>query len=106
MCEVKPMPMYEYECATHGVFEALQSVKHAREPGSCPRCKRAAPRILSAPALAQVSGSERVARDRNERSRHEPRVAQKRAGVARELRSGRPKLQASPSPRPWVLEHH
>ena len=96
------MPMYEYQCHVHGVFEAVRPLQRAAEPEPCPGCGASAARILSAPRLAQVSASERIARDRNERSRHEPRVAtSKRPSPTRE----RPALQASHGSRPWVLEH-
>jgi putative FmdB family regulatory protein len=97
------MPMYEYQCRAHGVFEAVRSLSEAAQPEPCPACGASAKRILSAPRLAQVGASERIARDRNEKSRHEPRLAspERRPAPARE----RPPLQASHGSRPWVLEH-
>jgi putative FmdB family regulatory protein len=111
------MPMYEYECRAHGVFEAMRSMHEAALPDRCPSCGRHAARILSAPRLAQMVRSEVVARDRNERSRHEPKLVQgpsafgadtpKRGAATRAREPGqRPALRASPGLRPWVLEHH
>jgi putative FmdB family regulatory protein len=97
------MPIYEYECHTHGTFEAVHALAEAAQPESCPTCGQHAPRILSAPRLAQVSRSERVARDRNERSSHEPRVL----NVQQQPKAPeqRPALQCSQHSRPWALEH-
>jgi putative FmdB family regulatory protein len=109
--------MYEYQCRAHGVFEAMRSMHEASLPDRCPSCGRAAARILSAPRLAQMARSEVVARDRNERSRHEPKLVRGQSGFAAEAAkrgaatparepAQRPALRASPGLRPWVLEHH
>jgi putative FmdB family regulatory protein len=111
------MPMYEYECVSHGVFEGMRALCDAALPERCPSCGLNAARILSAPCLAQVAGSERIARDRNERSRHEPRLVRgpdpypnakaNRASQAKQREEGtRPALRASHGSRPWALEHH
>ncbi|HEX4340384.1 MAG TPA: zinc ribbon domain-containing protein [Polyangiaceae bacterium] len=97
------MPLYEYECARHGAFELSRKMSESSSDAPCPTCKRGARRILSLPSLAQVAGSERKARDRNERSRHEPRIVSKRAEPARD---GPPKLVAASScGRPWAIGH-
>lgn len=105
------MPLYEYDCKQHGVFEAMHSMAQAEQPELCPSCSTPSPRVLSAPRLACIGAHERIARDRNERSCHEPRLSRvpkaPATGEPRELRELRelPKLQASHSSRPWVLEH-
>lgn len=71
------MPLYEYECSTHGVFELTRSMQESRLDASCPLCASAAPRILSLPALSALDPAARIAHTRNERSQHEPRVVQK-----------------------------
>lgn len=45
------MPMYDYQCPTHGYFELKQSMKdHAQ--GECPDCGTPSPQvILKAPSL-------------------------------------------------------
>ena len=43
------MPMYEYQCEAHGVFEAVRSLHEAALPEPCPDCGDHAARILSAP---------------------------------------------------------
>jgi len=96
------MPMYEYECHTHGTFEAMRALAEAALPEPCPTCGAHASRILSVPRLSQVSRAERIARDRNERSSHEPRSVRKAQSAPRHER---PALQRSPHSRPWALEH-
>jgi putative FmdB family regulatory protein len=105
------MAMYEYQCEAHGVFEAVRSLHEAALPEPCPDCGHHAARILSAPHLAQVSGSERVARDRNERSSHEPRLVKGPAYGKPDSKKpqrdpeARPALRRSHNSRPWALEH-
>lgn len=96
------MPLYEYQCAQHGVFEAMGDMTRSSEPSRCPDCEASAPRILSSVRGAQLERSQVVARDRNERAAHEPRIA----SSARKAPTGeRPPIQRSHGQRPWVLEH-
>jgi putative FmdB family regulatory protein len=99
------MPMYEYECKSHGVFEALRSIREAASPEACPDCGESARRILSAAHGCEVSRGERIARDRNERSSHEPKLVRGSGGSAYPKPGAAPALQASHSSRPWCLEH-
>ena len=47
------MPLYEYHClGCRLTFEALEPLRGARRPGTCPRCLRRAPRISSAFSVA------------------------------------------------------
>jgi putative FmdB family regulatory protein len=96
------MPLYEYRCSDHGVFEAMGRMSRSGEPGSCPACEASAPRILSSVRGAQLERSQVIARDRNERSAHEPRLVETKKKVAT---GERPKPQRSHGQRPWVLEH-
>ena len=96
------MPLYEYDCQRHGLFETMHSMHEANAPESCPTCGEEAPRVLSAPRLACVSTNERKARDRNEKSRHEPRVSRK---PNKPSQAERPALRASHHSRPWALGH-
>jgi putative FmdB family regulatory protein len=95
------MPVYEYECADHGVFEAMNPLSRYSEPLPCPTCDASASRVISTPHLASGS-TDFKARDRNERSRHEPRMVRREQPKDP---SGRPALQASHGSRPWALEH-
>jgi putative FmdB family regulatory protein len=95
------MPLYEYRCSRHGVFERMTAMSQSSRPASCPRCDKPAPRILSSVRGAQMPATEVRARDRNERSKHEPKVVQ----VKKRLPGERPKLRSSHHSRPWALEH-
>lgn len=97
------MPLYEYRCNKHGVFERMAGMSESDRPAACPRCKKSSKRILSSVRGAQMSATEVRARDRNERSKHEPKVVQ---AAKRKLMPGqRPKLRSSHASRPWALEH-
>ena len=48
------MPLYEYHCTVcMTTFEALAAVSDARRSRPCPRCRRRAPRVTSAFAIAR-----------------------------------------------------
>src|SRR5580658_5190095 len=68
------MPLYEYECREHGIFDEHRTMDESEASASCPACGGDARRILSAPRLRCTARAESTARDRNERSSHEPRV--------------------------------
>jgi putative FmdB family regulatory protein len=98
------MPLYEYRCERCGVFESMRSMTQSAEPAGCPECRQPSARILSAVRGAQLAATEVRARERNERSQHEPRVVQKPQRAARDP-SARPQLQRAHGSRPWALEH-
>ncbi|MDP9149504.1 MAG: zinc ribbon domain-containing protein, partial [Myxococcota bacterium] len=81
------MPIYEYECVLHGVFDEARSMKEAHAPAVCVTCGQEATRIVSLPNLRSMVASQLRARDRNERSRHEPKVL---AGDALTAERGQP----------------
>ncbi|MBN3767859.1 FmdB family zinc ribbon protein [Burkholderia sp. Ac-20365] len=46
------MPVYDYECAECGAFEAVRRIADRDEPAGCPRCGTSAERVrVGAPAL-------------------------------------------------------
>jgi putative FmdB family regulatory protein len=91
--------LYEYECVEHGVFESDRAIRDFASPGVCPACGREAPRILSAPRLSCIARSDRIARDRNDQSCHEPRLV-----VSDTASAGSSRTRAAVSHgRPWVL---
>lgn len=96
------MPLYEYECAAHGVFERARSMAEASLGAACPECAENAPRILSVPRLACVSRAQAKAHAVNERSRHEPRHVERPGGQS--LPRDAPKLMTGHG-RPWALGH-
>ena len=98
------MPLYEYECSEHGAFEAECKMAEWMQPGICPLCAVPAARILSVPRLRALSPEGRIARERNERSRHAPRVAV-REDTPRGDGPPRWGAAAAPGARPWALGH-
>ncbi len=73
------------------------------EPSSCPVCAKVAPRVLSAARVRGMARADIVARDRNERSAHEPRLAV-RSRDAPEVPRKTGSACIAPS-RPWMLGH-
>ena len=97
------MPIYEYECSEHGLFEAERPMRRSAEAGECPACKAAARRVLSTTRTTLVPRASAIARDRNEKSQHSPELRRSQAGPA--PRQHGPTLQAAHSSRPWMLGH-
>jgi putative FmdB family regulatory protein len=106
------MPIYEYECEAHGVFEALGVMSEPRRPQACPECQTLAPRILSTVHIAGLPAAVRKAHAINEKSREAPHVCG--SGCSHGHRSTKPAATGAPKTprpqvarggRPWVLEH-
>jgi len=95
------VPLYEYECPQHGVFEAQRSIAQSRDDGVCEVCLQGSPRIVSVPNLGQMARSQVKAMDRNERSRFEPKVVRTEAPSSPE----RAPLRASTGGYPWAIGH-
>ncbi len=98
------MPIYEYDCAEHGVFERMRPMAECSEPAACPACGVEGPRVLSAVRLAVMSASARESHRRNEVSQHSPRCGHKHAPKPSAAERRRPKRYQGP--RPWVVEHY
>lgn len=97
------MPIYEYVCKQHGPFEDLVPLSRCSMPSACPDCGETSKRVISAPAIYSLDRSVVIAKDRNERSQHEPRLRCKQR-PKREV--GAPRVtKAYRGPRPWVIEH-
>ncbi|MEM6356175.1 MAG: zinc ribbon domain-containing protein [Pseudomonadota bacterium] len=108
------MPLYEYECQEHGVFEATRPMAQFDQPCPCPVCGELSPRATSLPRVAALSEHARRAHATNERARHEPRSS--RDSDPRNLPNGstgrgRRALQradgskSNPASRPWMLSY-
>ncbi len=98
------MPVYEFECNDHGVFELTRPMVQVRDPAACPECGEPAKRLLSAASLATGSAVNRRAAGINERSQHEPKI------LKRELTqsSGEPAkrtVHSSSRGYPWAIGH-
>jgi putative FmdB family regulatory protein len=112
------MPLYEYECATHGAFDAVVPMGERRQSQPCPRCRGASPRvILTAAALAAMSAPLRTAHAVNEKSQNQPKSsAQLKHGASCSCCSGRrlnrrntdtsvEGVRGFPGKRPWMISH-
>jgi putative FmdB family regulatory protein len=112
------MPLYEYECALHGAFEAMRQMSESRQEQLCPECGAVSPRvILNSPALATMPGPLRRAHARNDASKHAPvsskqlkhgsgcacckTVAVEKGGAATASSTSR----SFPGRRPWMISH-
>ncbi|MDX6752639.1 zinc ribbon domain-containing protein [Geminicoccaceae bacterium 1502E] len=114
------MPIYEFQCPSHGPFEAMRPMARFADPCDCPQCGAPAPRILlTAPRLASMEGRARKAHAMNERSAHQPRLSSsgvghvhgpgcgcgsaggKKGGATRTADGAK----TFPSRRPWMISH-
>lgn len=106
------MPLYEYQCEIHGVFEHFNSMANSRNPCPCPDCGKDSARLISVPFFKLLNPVARNAMERNERSREEPHIC--KAGCSHHHHKkkkspknpdGTPALQMNKGARPWVIEH-
>lgn len=112
------MPVYEYECNTCGVFTALRKMSESSEPAFCQECGAESGRILSAPRLAVLGKTQRVAHERNEKSAHEPNIGRRSScgctgshtcntttKINPETGKATLQMQTKKTARPWMLSH-
>lgn len=112
------MPVYEYECNTCGVFTALRKMSESSEPAFCQECGAESGRILSAPRLAVLGKTQRVAHERNEKSAHEPNIGRRSScgctgshtcntttKINPETGKAALQMQTKRTARPWMLSH-
>jgi putative FmdB family regulatory protein len=102
------MPIYEYECVEHGLFEEMRPMTRSSEGADCPACALSSPRVLSATRTNCVPRAVSIAHGRNEKSQHAPEVCT--PGHHHHPRSTkqakRPgQAQVYRGKRPWVMEH-
>jgi len=104
------MPIYSYQCETHGEFVELKSIDKRDELTSCPDCSQLAQRSITAPNLGIMSAANRTAWARNEKSMHEPkRVTHNHTHACSHTKdSTASKTEyktATAGTRPWMLGH-
>lgn len=105
------MPLYEYECASHGGFDAFRPFAESDQTEPCPTCGTASIRQLSLPRTRQMAANTLTAMSRNEQSAYSPRVCGAGCGHAHAKPKSNPseapksRLQAYTGSRPWVIEH-
>lgn len=111
------MPIYEYECQSHGAFEALRPMAESHLAQPCPECGKAAGRVvLSAAAFSALSSTVRKAHSINETARHEPKSSKQMHGsgcsccsggqrASSKTLQGRNGERSFPKSRPWMISH-
>ncbi|MDG1074077.1 MAG: zinc ribbon domain-containing protein [Methylophilaceae bacterium] len=112
------MPVYEYECKSCGVFTALRKMSESSDAAFCQECGSESERILSAPKLAVLAKTQRVAHERNEKSAHEPNVGRRSScgctgshtcntttKVNPDTGKAALQMQTKKTARPWMLSH-
>ncbi|MBX2848136.1 MAG: zinc ribbon domain-containing protein [Acidiferrobacterales bacterium] len=72
------MPVYDYKCQEHGVFNDLAPMADHDKPGTCPTCGAMSARIIViSPEFLNMNQQERHAEEVNEKAQHEPVVSSK-----------------------------
>ncbi|MDB5763173.1 MAG: hypothetical protein JWQ21_2168 [Herminiimonas sp.] len=106
------MPTYDYVCDDCGPFEQRRPMAESNAPASCPQCGTPAQRRLCATQLNLMSGTDRIAHARNEKSAHAPEVVHRISAPEphdprashRHHGHGHEHKPASPA-RPWMIGH-
>jgi putative FmdB family regulatory protein len=70
------MPVYDYKCASHGLFHELATMEDSAKPAPCPTCGAASGRVIMiAPEVLDMAPERKAAVARNEQSRHQPIIS-------------------------------
>ncbi|MEM6409181.1 MAG: FmdB family zinc ribbon protein [Pseudomonadota bacterium] len=105
------MPLYDYICAEHGVFQDMAPVSRFSEPCACPVCGMMSKRALTVPQLSTVAPLARKAHAVNERSADSPKRAKANGltpsgpRIRSKARTHQDGSKSMPSSRPWMLSH-
>jgi len=69
------MPLYDYKCPHHGVFQELAPMSEHDKPRACPQCQVQSARIIMIPPHIKNMLKEKMeAMERNEKAQHSPDV--------------------------------
>ncbi len=69
------MPVYDYRCKQHGLFNEVQTLAQHAAPCRCPRCGVFCARVVVLPPMvSQVAPAMKRAHVANERAQHAPRT--------------------------------
>lgn len=67
------MPLYDYKCPQHGVFQELAPMAEHDQPKPCPQCATQSARVIVLPPeIAQMIKEKRDAMERNEKAKEAP----------------------------------
>lgn len=122
------MPVYDYKCSDHGIFNELAAMDESSKPQACPTCAKLCARVIMlAPEFLSMKQENRIAHSRNEKAMNEPvfstpeyRAEQKARRVHKHGKgcgcSDKPIRKSNllytaegnkmfPSMRPWMISH-
>jgi putative FmdB family regulatory protein len=108
--EFDPMPIYQYQCAACGPFDAMRRIAERDAPQLCPHCGAATCRDIAGGAmLSLMPQARREAFATNERSMHAPKSSAAlghrhgpNCGCGKRGGSG---LKGRSAARPWMISH-
>ena len=99
------MPLYLYTCTVHGTLEVRRPLAEAGTPCPCPFCGQSTERIYTPPNIPRTPHWIREGLAREERSRHEPRIAtREEMGLPPPAPESKPRWHRSHG-RPWMIGH-
>jgi putative FmdB family regulatory protein len=93
------VPVYAFTCEACGPFEVWRPVADASGAFACPTCGTLAGRRFTPPGVTRTPAALGVARDREDRSAHEPELVRGPSG--RSL----PWEHRHPHGPPWTVGH-
>ena len=116
------MPVYDYKCRSHGIFNELATLMESQQPQPCPQCQSLSPRVICLPPeILNMPAPLKKAHATNEKARHEPEFSSAerrqsdhahRAGCGCSDRKTGLKLMYTaqgekmfPTMRPWMISH-
>jgi len=117
------MPVYDYKCTEHGVFNDLATMEDAATPAPCPSCGQLSGRVIMlAPEFLDMDPQKRNAVATNEKAQHQPVIStserrehdqqHKNGCGCNKRKPGKSKLMYTatgekmfPSARPWMISH-
>lgn len=116
------MPVYDFKCSLHGVFNELATISDSDKPCACPICGALSARIIRlAPEILNMAPEKKYAYEVNEKNQHEPSLSTsarrkddkqhaKGCGCERKLSKSSLIYTAQgekmfPSMRPWMISH-
>lgn len=69
------MPLYDYKCREHGVFQELAPVAQGPEPCACPQCGSLSARVIVIPPqVLAMAPNQRKAKERQEQAKDGPLI--------------------------------
>ena len=117
------MPVFDYKCQQHGIFNELATTEEHDKPCACPQCGALSPRIiLIAPNILTMPKHKKHAHEINEKNQHEPTYSTKErrtldhehthsCGCSKDKVSKSQLMYTAsgekmfPSMRPWMISH-